>query len=226
MPKGGCIISSTYVQKGKGPLMKIPVAKEAFTLAILLAILALFLIRIHLLFSAVIFIGMILVLLFFRDPKRWVPQGSDQVMSPADGRVLQIVPIQEGDQMWKLLSIFMSPLNVHINYAPIQGRVIQVDYKKGSFLRADHVLASFENESNMLIIQNEKTKVKMKQIAGIFARRIICYIKSGDLLKTGQKVGLIQFGSRVDLYLPESIDIKVKVGDKVKGSETILGVIR
>lgn len=205
--------------------MRFPVAKEAFKLALCLAILGLVLLKIHLGLSVGCFIFLILVLLFFRDPARVAPQNVTQVISPADGRVLQVKRVEKEGESWNLLSIFMSPLNVHINYAPVEGKVLNIFYSPGSFLKADHEEASLKNESNALMIEGPKIRLMMKQIAGIFARRIICYSKIGDQLKAGQKIGLIQFGSRVDLYLPLSVEVKVKPGEKVRGAQTVLGVL-
>ncbi len=205
--------------------MRLPFAKEALQLALPLAILGLILWRWSIPLATGCFVFLILVLLFFRDPKRIPPQDITQVVAPADGRVLQIKKMDLDEQSWNLISIFMSPLNVHINYAPIEGEVQKIRYLPGSFLKADHQNASLQNESNALTIQGQKIQLIMKQVAGIFARRIVCYSKIGDKVKAGQKIGLIQFGSRVDLYLPESIEVKVNVGDRVKGAQTILGVI-
>jgi phosphatidylserine decarboxylase len=119
----------------------------------------------------------------------------------------------------------MSVLNVHINYSPVEGQVLEVTHRPGSFLRANLSDASAHNESNTLVIQG-KARIIMKQIAGLVARRIVCYTRKGDLLRSGQKIGLIQFGSRVDLYLPSSVKVKVKEGDKVKGGLSILGVLK
>lgn len=206
--------------------MRLPFAKEALQLALPLVILGLILWQWSIPLAMGSFVFLILVLLFFRDPKRNSPQDIAQVVAPADGRILQIKKMNLDGQSWNLVSIFMSPLNVHINYAPIEGEVRQIRYLPGSFLKADHQNASLQNESNALTIHGHKIQLIMKQVAGIFARRIVCYSKIGDKVKAGQKIGLIQFGSRVDLYLPESIDVKINVGDKVKGAQTVLGAIQ
>lgn len=205
--------------------MRIPVAREAlkFVLPMVFVTVAVYFIHgVLFLLGGILTLG---VLLFFRDPRRAVVVGGNQVISPADGRIVQIRRVEEDHQIWNRVSIFMSPFNVHINYAPIGGEVVDVAYRKGSFLRADAADASSMNESNALLIQGQKMKIRMKQIAGIFARRIVCYSHKGDRLDVGQKIGLIQFGSRVDLDLEPFVDVKVKVGDKVKGCSTILGVV-
>ncbi len=215
-----------HLTPGRTVKMRLPFAKEALQLALPLVILGLILWQWSIPLAMGSFVFLILVLLFFRDPKRNSPQDIAQVVAPADGRILQIKKMNLDGQSWNLVSIFMSPLNVHINYAPIEGEVRQIRYLPGSFLKADHQNASLQNESNALTIHGHKIQLIMKQVAGIFARRIVCYSKIGDKVKAGQKIGLIQFGSRVDLYLPESIDVKINVGDKVKGAQTVLGAIQ
>jgi phosphatidylserine decarboxylase len=164
-------------------------------------------------------------LYFFRDPYRDVVAGPNEIVSPADGKVIQIKEAERNHERFQLVSIFMSPLNVHINYAPMDGKIEDIQYQKGRFLMAGHVRASVENEANCLRIQGQNLAIYVNQIAGVLARRIICYNNPGDFLKKGQKFGLIQFGSRVDLYLPFSVKINVQVGDKVKGALTVIGVV-
>jgi phosphatidylserine decarboxylase len=206
--------------------MRIPIAKEALKFAVPLVFLGAVMWMIHPALSSLVFVALILVLLFFRDPMRNAAHDPSSIVSPADGKVIQIRQVQDGMDSWNLLSIFMSPLNVHINYAPVEGRVLEVTHRRGSFVRADRSDASACNESNTLVIQGQKIRVIMKQIAGILARRIVCYSREGDVLKSGQKIGLIQFGSRVDLYLPISIEMNVKIGDKVRGGASILAVLK
>lgn len=168
---------------------------------------------------------LLFTLYFFREPYREVVAGEREIVSPADGRVIQIKEVEKNKEQFNLISIFMSPLNVHINYAPLDGKIENMEYQKGRFLKADHFRASIENEANCLMIQAKGLVIYVKQIAGVLARRIICYNKKGDVLKKGQKFGLIQFGSRVDIYLPFSVKINVQVGDKVKGALTVIGVM-
>lgn len=156
---------------------------------------------------------------FFRDPKRTIPSEPNIVVSAADGRVTRIEETADG----KLVSVFLSPLDVHINRSPIAGTIIDVDYVKGKKIPATNNAASFVNERNSLLIESPEMTVKCTQIAGILARRIVCWPHKGDNLERGEKFGLIKFSSRTDLLLPPDVDIEVKIGDRVTGGETIIG---
>ena len=158
---------------------------------------------------------------FFRDPFRKVPEGTDVIVSAADGRVTRVDESDEG----KLVSVFLSPLDVHINRAPISGRIIKVDYVVGKKIPATSNEASQVNERNSITIAGERITVKCTQIAGILARRIVCWNKEGDELQMGQKYGLIKFSSRTDLLMPPEVEIKVVVGDRVVGGETIIATM-
>ncbi len=166
----------------------------------------------------------IFVLYFFRDPERSIPEGNN-VVSPADGKVIKVMELNN-NYYKKYVAIFMTVFNVHINRAPIEGEIIEYEYKSGRFKPAFDDTASIENEHNFITIQNKEIKVKFSQIAGIIARRIVFWKKKGDIVKKGEKIGLIKFGSRVDIYLPDSVELKVKKGEWVKGGETIIGVIK
>jgi phosphatidylserine decarboxylase len=169
------------------------------------------------------------VLFFFRDPDRTVPEGKDVVVSPADGTVIVLKDIYEPDylkQDVKQISIFLTVFNVHVNRAPIGGNVELVKYNPGKFHVASVDKASLDNEQTAMVIMNGTRKILVKQIAGLIARRIVCYAKPGDTLKTGERYGLIRFGSRVDLFLPKDADIKVKLGDRVSGAQDIIGVLK
>jgi phosphatidylserine decarboxylase len=164
---------------------------------------------------------------FFRDPERLIPTGNGLVVAPADGRVVTIVPVQ-GDALFDdavtRISIFLSPLDVHINRAPVAGRVNDVRYQAGKFLAAYKEDASRYNEQNALRIVDERERNwGVVQIAGVLARRIVCRSKAGDGLARGDRFGLIMFGSRTDIYIPEGCRIEVKEGQRVKGGETIIG---
>ncbi len=163
---------------------------------------------------------------FFRDPKRVPPQGNRLILSPADGKLLRVAEREDQEpsaERGTRLTIFLSPLDVHINRAPIQGRVEEIAYRKGRFFAAYREKSS-ENESNSLkIVDPNGDQVRVVQIAGFLARRIVCYAKPGDRLESGQKFGLIMFGSRVDLLLPASARIDVVEGQRVRGGETIIG---
>jgi phosphatidylserine decarboxylase len=169
------------------------------------------------------------VLFFFRDPKRPVPQGAGVVVSPADGKVIVVKDVFEPDylkQDVKQISIFLSVFNVHVNRVPIAGTVEVVKYHPGKFLAAWDDKASLDNEQTAMVITDGRNRVLVKQIAGLIARRIVCYTKPGDTVKTGERYGLIRFGSRVDIFLPKDADLMVKVGDRIKGSRDVLGVLK
>jgi phosphatidylserine decarboxylase len=169
------------------------------------------------------------VLFFFRDPERAIPEGKGVVVSPADGKVIVIKDIYEPDylkQDVKQISIFLSVFNVHVNRAPIGGTVETVKYNPGKFLVASADKASLDNEQTGMVISDGKNKVLVKQIAGLIARRIVCYAKTGETVKAGERYGLIRFGSRVDLFLPKNTDLMVKVGDRIKGARDVIGVIK
>jgi len=169
------------------------------------------------------------VLFFFRDPERAIPEGTGIVVSPADGKVIVIKDIYEPDylkQDVKQISIFLSVFNVHVNRTPIGGTIETVKYNPGKFLVASVDKASLDNEQTGMVISDGKNKVLVKQIAGLIARRIVCYAKTGDTVKAGERYGLIRFGSRVDLFLPKNTDLMVKVGDRIKGARDVIGVIK
>jgi len=178
-------------------------------------------------------LGIILVLVtlavaaFFRDPERIIPAGENLVLAPADGKVVSIAPASE-DGLFKgaatRISIFLSPLDVHINRMPVAGQIAEVNYKRGSFLAAYNAEASERNERNALkIINGASHSIGVVQIAGVLARRIVCRVKQGDKLARGARFGLIMFGSRTDTYLPKGCSVDVIEGQRVKGGETILG---
>lgn len=155
---------------------------------------------------------------FFRDPQRNIPNDGNIVVSAADGRVTRVEERETG----KFVSVFLSPLDVHINRAPIAGRITKVDYIKGKKNPATSNEASLVNERNSLTIEGEKMTVICTQIAGIVARRIVCWSKTGDNLELGEKFGLIKFSSRTDLLMPKEVEVLVGVGDRVVGGETVI----
>lgn len=159
---------------------------------------------------------------FFRDPERVVPQTPGAVVSPADGRVREI-ELEEGRRR---VSIFLSVTDVHVNRAPYAGKVTQVIYKPGRFIPAYRAEASHENESNRMTLDGPEAVIDVTQIAGILARRIVCRARPGDVLERGQRYGLICFGSRTDLFLPADADVVARVGDRVRGGETILAYLK
>lgn len=161
---------------------------------------------------------------FFRDPKRVPPADPDVVVSPADGRVTRIGPATPGADS-TVISIFLSPFDVHINRSPISGKIVNVLYSPGKFLIATSEKASLVNEQNALTIQGEKITVVCKQIAGILARRIVCWKTEGDSLGLGERFGMIKFSSRTDVLLPANVRVTVKEGDCVRGGTTVIGRI-
>ena len=171
--------------------------------------------------SAILFIVALFMAFFFRHPKRVPPSDPDVVVSPADGRVTRIEPQSRGT----VVSIFLSPLDVHINRSPIPGRIVDMLYSRGKFLIATNEQASLVNEQNALTIQGEKITVVCKQIAGILARRIVVWKRAGDYLGLGEPFGMIKFSSRTDIWLPENVRVMVKVGDRVRGGITVIGRI-
>lgn len=167
----------------------------------------------------------IFVLQFFRDPPRGIPQGEKAVVSPADGRIVAILPTRDPwlDRDALKVSVFMNVFNVHSNRSPIDGSVIKRWYHPGQFVNAALDKASLENERNALHLRNAKGQdVTCVQVAGLIARRILCYVEVGAQLARGQRYGFIRFGSRVDVYLPPDSRVHVVIGQKVKATSTVL----
>ena len=164
---------------------------------------------------------------FFRDPVRSIPSEKSIVVAPADGKVVKIEYINDSNigESSQLVSIFLNVFNVHVNRVPIDGLVESVERKQGRFLAAFNHIASDENEQVITIINNESGKYKIKQIAGLIARRILCYAKEDMKLNKGDRLGFIRFGSRTDIIMPKKINLKVEVGQKVIGGETIIGTL-
>ena len=165
----------------------------------------------------------ILVLNFFRDPERAVPAELHAIVSPADGLIVQLAEEEFESRPVRRLSIFMSPLDVHVNRTPIAGSIKAINYKKGSFRVASQELASVENEQNVFTVEGEQGVVVVKQIAGLLARRIVFWKHLGDSLARGERVGMIKFGSRVDVLVAPTVEWRVKVGDRVRAGSSILG---
>ncbi len=163
---------------------------------------------------------------FFRDPERTPPRGENLIIAPADGKIVYVGDVEGGhffEEPSKKVSIFMSLLDVHVNRAPVSGRVARITYNKGRYFRADCDKASLDNEQNWVIMENDTDRFAFVQIAGLVARRIVCRVSEGQLLTAGEKVGLIMFGSRVDIYIPHGWNISVQEGERVRGGETIIG---
>ena len=193
--------------------------KEGFPFVIIPAIAALITGYFELWIVAAVFAFLALFMAyFFRDPHREVPDGDNIVLSAADGKVTRI----EDSEIGKLVSVFLSPLDVHINRAPIAGKIVDVQYVPGKKIPATSDNASFVNERNSITIAGERMTVVCTQIAGILARRIVCWNKQGDELSLGQRYGLIKFSSRTDLLMPREVELQVSLGDRVVGGETII----
>ncbi|MDO8426787.1 MAG: phosphatidylserine decarboxylase family protein [Deltaproteobacteria bacterium] len=208
--------------------MRIPIAPEGypFILPALLGIIIVWAAGFFWL-EAVLLPLVAFVVAFFRDPERRVPSDKDSIISPADGKVIKVEHLRD-DRFLKSeaqrISIFMNVFNVHVNRAPASGRVKKILYNKGKFFNASLDKASLENEQNALIVEAENGKTfAFNQIAGLIARRIVCYAKEGSKLIKGERFGMIRFGSRVDVYLPKGCKVAVTVGDKVKAGSSILG---
>jgi phosphatidylserine decarboxylase len=175
--------------------------------------------------SIPLWIAALFVLQFFRDPPREIPQGEGLVLCPADGRVIVVGnardPWRNADAV--KVSVFMNVFNVHSNRSPVDATVQSVDYSAGLFVNASFDKASAENERNALVLRlDDGTEITCVQVAGLIARRILCYVKAGERLARGQRYGFIRFGSRVDVYLPPGSRPRVAIGDKVKASSTVL----
>ncbi len=168
-------------------------------------------------------------LCFFRDPRRVVPTGKDLLVSPGDGKVVDVSRVEEGRFLKTpaiKISIFLNVFDVHVNRAPVAGKVIGVFYNPGRFFAANVPKASLENEQNAVLMETASgVRIVCIQIAGLIARRIVCRTQAGMTLFRGERFGLIRFGSRVDVYLPLSADVRVTVGERVRGGETILGML-
>jgi phosphatidylserine decarboxylase len=167
---------------------------------------------------------------FFRDPDRLVPSGEGIIVSPADGKVIKVESANQAapiDDACTRISIFMSVFNVHVNRIPHEGKIRQVTYHPGKFFSANLDKASKDNEHNVLLLESPTgKKVGFVQIAGLVARRIICAVQSGDVVKRGQRFGMICFGSRLDVYLPPDFEIAIRVGQKVGAGTSILGFLK
>ena len=167
-------------------------------------------------------------LFFFRDPDRRTPLDPQAIISPADGQVMYVGDADESLTVsgeWYQVSIFLSPLNVHVNRIPIGGRITRVKYRKGQFWPAYKKKASVENEATEVWIDHEGQTVICRQIVGILARRIVCRLSAGTEVQTGQRFGIMKFGSRMDVFMPRSAALKIATGETVRGGETVLAIL-
>ncbi|MBI5286099.1 MAG: phosphatidylserine decarboxylase family protein [Deltaproteobacteria bacterium] len=223
--------------------MRIPLAREGypFILASIFGIIIAWLFGLKVtgaIFGAIT----IFIVSFFRDPERTIPSEEDAIVSPADGRVIvidkcsgdnpllppgdrfKICPHKGGMGGFVKISIFMNVFSVHVNRVPASGKVLNIFYNPGKFFPADKDKASLENEQNAILIEaTNGSEFVVNQIAGLIARRIVCNLKEGGEVKKGERLGLIMFGSRVDVYIPVGCRVEVKVGDRVKGGSSLLG---
>lgn len=163
------------------------------------------------------------VFYFFRNPERIIPQGPRLIVSPADGRVVVVTDEDQAGREGKRISIFLAVWNVHVNRSPAAGRITRMDYRPGKFLAAMRERASFENEQNVFSLETPNGEVIFKQIAGLIARRVVSWKKPGDRVGRGELIGLVRFGSRMDVWLPSGAQILVSVGDLVRGGSSVIG---
>ena len=208
--------------------MKIPLAKDGFIFILPLLIITVLMFLISFYWATAIFgLGFLFVTWFFRDPERRIPNEPNVIVSPADGKITEIVTENEpiNGKLCKRVTIFLSVFNVHVNRVPIGGTIEDICYNPGKFLAAFNPKASMDNEQNLILINNGRTHIFVKQIAGLIARRIVCWPKKGDHYESGQRYGLIRFGSRVDILLPENTKLSVACGDKVSGGKSIIGYL-
>lgn len=164
----------------------------------------------------------VFVLFFFRDPERIPPQDPSAILSPGDGRIMEVVEESLNGAPGRRISVFLSIFDVHVNRSPIAGRITNIEYRTGKFYAAMRGRASAENEQNAFTVESDRGMVVFKQIAGWVARRIVCWKSKGDSVVRGERVGMIRFGSRMDIWLPEGVEIVVKPGQHVAGGTSIL----
>ncbi|MFQ5585933.1 MAG: phosphatidylserine decarboxylase family protein [Thermodesulfobacteriota bacterium] len=209
--------------------MRIPVAREGYPFILLsVAVIIIFSIFYNTILFALSLCLTLFIISFFRDPERELPDVPNSFVAPADGKVIKVDTVREerflGEDALRIC-IFMNLFNVHVNRAPASGRVAGVAYNHGRFFSANLDKASLENEQNALLIETEEgRRFVVVQIAGLVARRIVCYVREGDAVERGKRFGMIRFGSRLDVYLPTDSVITVKVGDRVKAGASLLGV--
>ena len=200
------------------------IAKDAFRFLIPLSLITLLMIINNFFWAGSFFVVLTLFVgFFFRDPERKISRGNGLILAPADGRIVAVNEKIDGS---KTVSIFLSIFNVHINRSPITGKISEVLYRPGTFRMAFDNRASIDNEQNTLVIKNESLQIKCNQIAGAVARRIVCWKKLGDHVEIGERIGLIRFGSRVDIVLPINVSLLVSRGDKVRAGVTAIGRLK
>jgi len=194
--------------------------RDAYKFALPLLILGIVLTAFRLWWGALFVALALFVFYFFRDPERQIPADPDAVVSPADGRVVEIVDELSNGISGKRISIFLSVFDVHVNRAPVAGQVREIKYSRGKFMAAWKGKASTHNEQNLISIATPAGEMHLKQIAGWVARRILCWTKVGNEVKLGERIGMIRFGSRVDVWLPAEAEILTRRGQHVAGGAT------
>jgi phosphatidylserine decarboxylase len=162
------------------------------------------------------------ILYFFRDPERVIPSDTSTIVSPADGRVLEVIDEKFDGRVGKRITIFLAVWNVHVNRTPLAGKIARIEYRPGKFQMAMRKTASAENEQNVIYLDTAHGQIVFKQIAGMIARRVVLWKKSGDQVERGERIGIVRFGSRMDVWLPLEAAIVVKPGDHVAGGSSIL----
>lgn len=211
---------------------KLPIAREGIPFVLIgIGLTCVFLILDLLVLAIPFAVLTSFIIFFFRDPERNLVNREKAVLTPADGKIIAIERLTSGDNRFTdtavKLSIFMSLFNAHINRIPIGGKISQLTYHPGKFFSANLDKASLHNESNMVMLETDnREKIVFVQVAGLIARRIVCWVKAGDYVKAGQRFGLIRFGSRLEVYLPPDSTITVRKGEKVKAGQTVIGYLR
>lgn len=211
---------------------KLPIAREGIPFVLIgIGLTCVFLILDLLVLAIPFAVLTSFIIFFFRDPERNLVNREKAVLTPADGKIIAIEKLTSGDNRFPdtavKLSIFMSLFNAHINRIPVGGRISQLTYHPGKFFSANLDKASLHNESNMVMLETDnREKIVFVQVAGLIARRIVCWVKAGDYVRAGQRFGLIRFGSRLEVYLPPDSTITVRKGEKVKAGQTIIGYLR
>jgi phosphatidylserine decarboxylase len=209
--------------------MRIPIAKDGYIFILPLAVLTGIFWALSWFWVTGLFVGLFLfVTWFFRDPERSIPEDPNAIVSPGDGKIVEIISEKDPllDEAYTRVSIFLNVFNVHVNRVPISGKIQATRYNPGKFFNAASHKASLDNEQSAILLNNGHVTILVKQIAGLIARRIVCWAKEGDEYQRGQRFGLIRFGSRVDIFLPEGTDIKVAIGDIVNGGSSIIGYLK
>ena len=196
--------------------------KEISAALIILFLLVIFFYFIYKPLFLIFLILLIFTFYFFRDPERVIPLGDDILVSPADGLITNISEYKEGKKSYTKVSIFLSVFNVHIQRLPLSGQITKVDYIEGKFINATLDKASEENERLKLTLKSGSNVIYITQIAGLIARRIICYLKTNERVNQGERYGIIKFGSRVDIEFPNSYNLMVSIGQQCIGGETII----